>query len=86
MSVLYRGSAVPKIVKCTLQIQTTVTFRAQVCSGLIAETAGSNSAEGTDVPILLGSLTELRKPTIGFVMSVRLAVRTSIFMEQLCSH
>jgi len=33
-----------------------VRFRAQFCCGFIAEKAGSNSAEGTDVPILLGAL------------------------------
>ena len=44
-------------------------FRAQVCSGLIAEIGGSNTAEGTGVPILLGALAELRKPTLSFVMT-----------------
>ena len=63
-----------------------MTFKAQVCSGLIAETAVSNTAEGTDIPILRGALAELRKPTIGFAMSVRLAVRTSVRTEQRCSH
>jgi hypothetical protein len=34
----------------------------------------------------LGAFAELRKATINFVMSVRLSVRPSIRMEQLCSH
>ena len=52
-------------------------FRAQVCSGLIPEIAGSNTAEGTGVPILLGALAELRKPTINFVMAVCSSARNN---------
>ena len=63
-----------------------MTFRAKVCSELIAEIVGSKTAEGTEVPILQGALAELRKPTIGFVMCVRLTVRTSVRTEQRCSH
>ena len=63
-----------------------MTFRTQVCRGVIAEIAGSNTAEGTDVHILLGAVTELRKPTIGFVTSIRLDFRTSVRKEQRRSH